>query len=426
MTQALINSTDILHSNGFAVDMQTRTDVAMPSSDDTGIDSSIISDFDTILDKTMQDTCSDSQIVPVENGDMTIETPDLSEILVQAIQEVKMEKSLDLTLSKEIAATISSIKISSNPEIEQDIEEDIPVEDIIFVEEDDEEEENNISQKNTEIKKEKPLYTEETPVVFEQVLTVVNNHELLNKVEENNIETSDFNTESNTSELQLSYKPNEVEDKADLERTSDNLINEDMLEELDIEFVGSDNNAFDNSASGKESPEEFGVKVMLNHSIEKQEAEFTKTLNNEVLKPANITPEKIIEQITKQMDSLKNNSGVKIVLNPEYLGKVNLQILNTKDGLSAQFTVTTNDARELLMKGLDGLKESLLAQGVGVDNISVKISEPEKTSYNPDWTEQENSENSSKGQQKQNREEKEKGLFEKTIAENLKKENGNV
>ena len=111
------------------------------------------------------------------------------------------------------------------------------------------------------------------------------------------------------------------------------------------------------------------------------------------------------------------------MLNPESLGKVNLQILNTKDGLSAQFTVTTNDARELLMKGIDGLKESLLAQGVNVDNISVKISDTEEA-YNPDWTEQE-SDGGEKGQKQQKQEEKEKGLFEKTIAKTLKNDDSN-
>ena len=102
-----------------------------------------------------------------------------------------------------------------------------------------------------------------------------------------------------------------------------------------------------------------------------------------------------------------------------------MQIINTKEGLSAQFTVTTNEARDILMKGLDGLKESLLTQGVGVDNISVKISETEESSYNQDWTEQENSGNKHQ-QSRQQREEKEKGLFEKIVAENLKNENGKV
>ena len=77
------------------------------------------------------------------------------------------------------------------------------------------------------------------------------------------------------------------------------------------------------------------------------------------------------------------------------------------------------------MKGIDGLRENLLTQGVSVDNISVKVSEAEEP-YNPDWTEQQDSEGGNKEQARQNKEEKEKGLFEKTMTENLKKKNGNV
>ena len=35
----------------------------------------------------------------------------------------------------------------------------------------------------------------------------------------------------------------------------------------------------------------------------------------------------------------------------------------------------TQEAKDLIMKGLDGLKQSLLAQGVSVDNLVVKMSE---------------------------------------------------
>ena len=54
-----------------------------------------------------------------------------------------------------------------------------------------------------------------------------------------------------------------------------------------------------------------------------------------------------------------------------------------------------------------------------------KISETEESSYNQDWTEQENYGNKHQ-QSRQQREEKEKGLFEKIVAENLKNENGKV
>ena len=100
--------------------------------------------------------------------------------------------------------------------------------------------------------------------------------------------------------------------------------------------------------------------------------------------------------------------------------------MSTKDGLTAQFTVTTQEARDLLTKGLDGLKESLGAHGVAVDNVSIKLADAQKSEYNQDWTEQEGSRGGNKEQRNSEREEKQKGLFEKMMAQVTDDENGNV
>ena len=134
----------------------------------------------------------------------------------------------------------------------------------------------------------------------------------------------------------------------------------------------------------------------------------------------------VVEQITKQMESLFNNSKVSIVLNPESLGRVNIQLVNSPDGLSAQFTVASNEVRDLLMKGLDGLKDTLASHGVGIDNISIKVNDTQKEADNPEWTDHEGSRGGNKGQNQPDREEKEKGLFEKTIAKTINDNNQNI
>ena len=78
------------------------------------------------------------------------------------------------------------------------------------------------------------------------------------------------------------------------------------------------------------------------------------------------------------------------------------------------------------MKGLDGLKESLLSYGVSVDNVTVKLNDVQESQYNADWTEQEGSRGGNKGDGQPSREEKEKGLFEQTMAQANFIENGNV
>ena len=144
------------------------------------------------------------------------------------------------------------------------------------------------------------------------------------------------------------------------------------------------------------------------------------------LKSVDVNPSKIIDQISKHLEGLHNNSKVNIVLNPESLGKVNVQLMSTKEGITAQFIVTTQEARDLISRGLDGLKEALGNQGVAVDNVSVKVADSQKSEYKQDWTEQEGSRGGNKGQGQSNREEKEKGLFEKMMAQTVEEENGNV
>jgi flagellar hook-length control protein FliK len=107
------------------------------------------------------------------------------------------------------------------------------------------------------------------------------------------------------------------------------------------------------------------------------------------------------------------NSKISMILNPSSLGKVNLQLMNTKEGLMAQFTVISQDVKDILMKGLEGLKESLLAQGVNVDNVSVKLEETDNE-YNPDYTEQENSNSGNRQQNPKQQKENEK-TFEELI-----------
>ena len=78
------------------------------------------------------------------------------------------------------------------------------------------------------------------------------------------------------------------------------------------------------------------------------------------------------------------------------------------------------------MKGLDGLKDTLLAQGVSVDNVSVKLSESQEAEYNADWTEQEGSSGGNKeqrGSKEGSKDERER--FEQMMSF-AQDENGNV
>lgn len=256
-----------------------------------------------------------------------------------------------------------------------------------------------------------------------------------NNPEESQIElevkTDSFNLSKNITEDSelLENKPEETEDTVSETKTLKDLIDEETLEKLNVEsiesetgFAGQGGNESD--LMSNQTPQEQGLKAIL-HIENEPKTEF-KTIETAQSKPLENSSE-ILKQITKQIENLQNNSRLNIVLNPETLGKVSLQMINTKEGLSAQFTVSSQEARDIIMKGLDNLKNSLASQGVNVNNVTVKLNETQNTEYNADWTEQEGSRGGNKEQKGSNRNQKEQEHFEQTMftAQN-NNENGKV
>lgn len=109
-------------------------------------------------------------------------------------------------------------------------------------------------------------------------------------------------------------------------------------------------------------------------------AEFAKTIDS-VQQPKELNKADIMAQIHSKTEAMKDAGTTKItiVLNPENLGKINLELVNGKDGLTARMTTDSAQVKELLDKNLESLKNTLGNQGVNVNNVSVKVAEAQKT-----------------------------------------------
>ena len=243
---------------------------------------------------------------------------------------------------------------------------------------------------------------------------------------------SDFGINNAAEEEVAIVKPAVQSDDVD-GKSLEELVDEDTLKELNIESIEvetSNDDASSDDFMQNQTPEEHGIKAMLNTQSDfaeiKAETQASAQTTQKTSQVSQTTSDKIIEQISKQMENLQNGSRVNFIMNPERLGKVSIQLINTEEGLSAQFTVATQDAKNLIMKGLDGLKETLLAHGVNVDNVTVKLNEAQDSEYNSDWTEQEGSRGGNK-EQNQSRQNKEQEDFEQMMSfEKDSIENGNV
>ena len=250
----------------------------------------------------------------------------------------------------------------------------------------------------------------------------------------NNIDSFLEDFEVTTEEVQSNSETQTTskEVSKETEQSLEDIIDEDQLKELKIESIEAEtsDSTGEDDIMQNQTPEEQGVKAMLQADADfaevKTEAKPAQTVQN-TTKPTSsseVTSNKIIEQITKQMEGMYNGSKVNMVLNPESLGKVSIQLINTKEGLSAQFTVATQEARNLIMKGLDGLKDTLMSHGVSVDNVSVKINDAQESEYNADWTEHEGSRGGNKEQGSQ-KEQRGKEQFEQMMSF-IENENGKV
>lgn len=97
--------------------------------------------------------------------------------------------------------------------------------------------------------------------------------------------------------------------------------------------------------------------------------------------PKEISKTDIASQVHSQLNNLKPEEGttkITIVLKPDNLGKINIELMNGKGGLTAQMTTDSPQVKEILDKHLDSLKSTLGDNGVNVNHVNVKVHEVQK------------------------------------------------
>lgn len=404
MTQALLNNLITNNQQSF--------------SDKLGAKDFTQFDFQNVLDK-QTNLQTKANAVKDSIGGMKKTTENTFQKLQDKIQEtykeVGSESALNLSLaSADDAETMDNTAVSEETAQDNDIDATLQnlVQPLV------EQITNQVGQVENMIKNVAEKVIENVSETLENELNVTINGIDLDKV----LEDFGFNNTDDLPEIMPLKAENTEESEG---KTLEELVDEDTLRELNIESVETDTSSGEEESSDlmqNQTAEEQGIKA----SLQQADANFGElktdsTQSNVSLQAAkptgnsDVTPSKIIDQISKQMENMNTGSKVNIVLNPESLGKVSVQLINTKEGLSAQFTVATQDAKNLIMKGLDGLKDSLLAQGVNVDNVTVKLSETQESEYNADWTEQEGSRGGNK-EQGSRKGQKEKERFEEMMS----------
>lgn len=275
----------------------------------------------------------------------------------------------------------------------------------------------------------------DTPVIKVSTEAVVSDINLNSHVKDTNEKQTVKNTTNASITQEIIDKTNAKITSVQGENTSDsssnNLLNKQHAGEQAIKFaIENDRNDKENKqnitqAIGASTQDVDLTSITASTTPQTQQnssVNFAKTLEGvqaPVETPKELNKSDILSQINNKLGDLKDEGTTKIniILRPENLGKLNLELITSKEGLSAQITADNAQVKELLDKNLDSLKDTLGSQGVNVNNVSVKVAEsPKQDSTN--YFEQQNQQNTQQ-QQSNNKQSSGQGFSFKDEANNF-------
>jgi len=108
------------------------------------------------------------------------------------------------------------------------------------------------------------------------------------------------------------------------------------------------------------------TKLSLNQSVD-----FSKTMNEKMTQESQILNQ--VKDATKTLG--KGTSSVSMILRPESLGKVSVNLTSHNGSVSAQFIAQNQQTADTISKNLEMLKQNLIDQGLKVNDIVVKVQE---------------------------------------------------
>ncbi len=248
---------------------------------------------------------------------------------------------------------------------------------------------------------------------------IQNKSELNTKVEID-INTNELNIKENLSNEQVAIEqnmevsaddmPNTIQIKVsndvqvDSSRSKDNQIeinnqqlNQSVISEIDAEVVNYNNNSSSNFSNQQNASEQIVKLSIESLSSSSEPSDFTNIINHSngqlaqdkiqvntaPISAKELTKFDIMNQIAEKLPTLKaGTEKVEIILKPENLGKVNVELESTRGVVNATLIAENKQVKELLEKNIDTLRNNLTAQGVNVNTVTVKVEEPTKSAFN--------------------------------------------
>lgn len=159
--------------------------------------------------------------------------------------------------------------------------------------------------------------------------------------------------------------------------TEGNVVNTSNFEEELNNFA----NHSGEHEKGKSDTGDSGKTVLTSDELIQNITKFTQNVQNvdkfeQAVQGNQVDYVEVVEQIVEQIRvSIKPEvTRMEMQLNPENLGRLNLEISSRDGVLKAHFTVQDQVVKEALESQMTQLKETLTAQGLKIESIEVKLS----------------------------------------------------
>ena len=135
-------------------------------------------------------------------------------------------------------------------------------------------------------------------------------------------------------------------------------------------------------------------------------------LNNNIQTPQstdifskNLESSDILNQITDKISDIQNSESKKltVVLRPYDLGRLHIELITNKDGLTTNILAQNDDVRNYIEKNINTLRQQFHDAGINVNNIQIKTSGQEgSTRYDGNFNTQNEQNNQNLNQQNNN------------------------
>lgn len=268
-------------------------------------------------------------------------TPTVSK---ETINNLKPENNTDVTVKtakESLAADTSRLTVN----IEQDVQEEPVAIDTKPV--------TPLDTKKQESDLEIKVTDEVASQVRDNNVTGIENKDVTSKAKDKAVETMTALKDKDTTVTEVKTSNSDSNTESSLNQNNAN----ETVAKLNVQ---NNNVASAHIDSAESFVNKLDTQLSMNQNVQRETVQLNQ---NDILSQMNAKFEQLQQQTSNK---------VSIVLQPESLGKVSVEIMNTKEGIVAKMTAENHQVKELFDKSLDSLKSSLAAQGVNVNSIKVE------------------------------------------------------